>query len=99
MGSSPPEAPALHSGERADSLIPDDPLVLLASRLPATSAFLGKRHEHPLDFRRDHHIVSPQVAVSTHLFPDIADAILEWFTPMEDSIFHPGPATDDFPAP
>ncbi|PBK69504.1 hypothetical protein ARMSODRAFT_166392 [Armillaria solidipes] len=47
----------------------------------------------------DHHAVSLQSAVSTHLYPDIADALLKGFTHVKDSIFHPDPAADDFPAP
>ncbi|KAK0431270.1 hypothetical protein EV421DRAFT_1743257 [Armillaria borealis] len=47
----------------------------------------------------DHHAVSLQSAVSTHLYPDIADALLKGFTHVKDSIFHPDPATDEFPAP
>ncbi|SJL16693.1 uncharacterized protein ARMOST_20222 [Armillaria ostoyae] len=47
----------------------------------------------------DHCAVSLQSAVSTHLYPDIADALLKGFTHVKDSIFHPDPAADEFPAP
>ncbi|SJL16703.1 uncharacterized protein ARMOST_20232 [Armillaria ostoyae] len=47
----------------------------------------------------DHCAVSLQTAVYNHLYPDIADALVEGFTHVEDSIFHPDPATDEFPAP
>ncbi len=47
----------------------------------------------------DHLAVSLQDAVYNHLYPDIADALLEGFMHVKDSIFHPDPATDEFPAP
>ncbi|SJL16720.1 uncharacterized protein ARMOST_20249 [Armillaria ostoyae] len=47
----------------------------------------------------DHRAVSLQMAVYNHLYPDIADALVEGFTHVKDSIFHPDPATDEFPAP
>ncbi len=47
----------------------------------------------------DHLAVSLLDAVNQHLYPDIADAFFEGFTHVKDSIFHPDPATDEFPAP
>ncbi|SJL16732.1 uncharacterized protein ARMOST_20261 [Armillaria ostoyae] len=47
----------------------------------------------------DHRAVSLDMAVDNHLYPDIADAFFEGFTHVKDSIFHPDPATDEFPAP
>ncbi|SJL16716.1 uncharacterized protein ARMOST_20245 [Armillaria ostoyae] len=47
----------------------------------------------------DHPAVSLQDAVHSNLYPDIADAFLEGFTHVEDSIFHPDPVADEFPAP
>ncbi|SJL16758.1 uncharacterized protein ARMOST_20287 [Armillaria ostoyae] len=46
---------------------------------------------------KDHRALSLQDAVYYHLYPDIADALLEGFTHAKDSIFHPD--TDEFPAP
>ncbi|PBK69495.1 hypothetical protein ARMSODRAFT_957134 [Armillaria solidipes] len=48
---------------------------------------------------QDHRAVSLKTAVAHHLYPDIADAFFEGFTHVKDSIFHPDPATDEFPAP
>ncbi len=45
----------------------------------------------------DHLAVSLQDAVSYHLCPGIADAFFEGFTDVKDNIFHPDPATDEFP--
>ncbi len=47
----------------------------------------------------DHRAVSLFDAVYYHLYPDIADALFEGFMHVEDSIFHPDPATDEFSAP
>ncbi len=49
--------------------------------------------------RQDHHAVPLQMAVYYHLYPDIADAFVEGFTHVKDSIFHLDPAADEFPAP
>ncbi|SJL11080.1 uncharacterized protein ARMOST_14481 [Armillaria ostoyae] len=49
--------------------------------------------------RQDHHAVPLRIAVYRHLYPDIADAFFEGFMHVKDSIFHPDPATDEFPAP
>ncbi|KAK0227357.1 hypothetical protein EDD85DRAFT_974869 [Armillaria nabsnona] len=49
--------------------------------------------------RQDHHAVPLQMAVYYHLYPDIADAFVEGFTHVKDSIFLLNPATDEFPAP
>ncbi len=48
---------------------------------------------------RDHRAVYVGDAVYHHLYPDIADAFVKGFTHVEDSIFHPDPAADEFPAP
>ncbi len=48
---------------------------------------------------QDHCAVSLQDAVYHHLYPDIADAFFEGFAHVEDSIFHPDPAADEFPTP
>ncbi len=48
---------------------------------------------------RDHHAVYVGDAICHHLYPDIADAFVKGFTHVEDSIFHPDPAADEFPAP
>ncbi len=47
----------------------------------------------------DHLAVSLRDAVYHHLYPDIADALFEGFTHVKDSVFHPDPAADEFPAP
>ncbi|SJL16695.1 uncharacterized protein ARMOST_20224 [Armillaria ostoyae] len=47
----------------------------------------------------DHRAVSLRDAVYHHLYPDIADALLECFSHVKDGIFHPDPAADEFPAP
>ncbi|KAK0494225.1 hypothetical protein EDD18DRAFT_1355538 [Armillaria luteobubalina] len=61
--------------------------------------FLGNDKEIHSISEEDHHAVSLRMAVSTHLYPDIVDALLECSTHAEDSVFHPDPATDEFPAP
>ncbi|SJL16726.1 uncharacterized protein ARMOST_20255 [Armillaria ostoyae] len=48
---------------------------------------------------KDHPAVSLRDAVYHHLYPDIAGAFFEGFTHVKDSIFHPDPAADEFPAP
>ncbi len=47
----------------------------------------------------DHQAVFLDMAVYVHLYPDIADAFFDGFTHVKDSIFHPDPAADEFPAP
>ncbi|PBK80765.1 hypothetical protein ARMGADRAFT_823000 [Armillaria gallica] len=49
--------------------------------------------------RQDHHAVPLLIGVYRHLYPDIADAFVESFTHVKDSIFHLDPAADEFPAP
>ncbi|SJL11069.1 uncharacterized protein ARMOST_14470 [Armillaria ostoyae] len=49
--------------------------------------------------REDHHAVNLRDAVYNHLYPDIADALFEGFTHVEDSIFHSELVADEFPAP
>ncbi|KAK0436701.1 hypothetical protein EV421DRAFT_1830457, partial [Armillaria borealis] len=48
---------------------------------------------------QDHTAVPLEMAVFTHLYQGIADAFFEGFTHVKDSIFHPDPATDEFPTP
>ncbi len=47
----------------------------------------------------DHLAVSLNMAIEHYLYPDIADAFFEAFMDVKDSIFHPDPATSEFPAP
>ncbi|KAK0231761.1 hypothetical protein EDD85DRAFT_114760 [Armillaria nabsnona] len=47
----------------------------------------------------DHRAVSFNKAFYDYLYPAIADAFCEGFTHVEDSLFHPDPAADKFPAP
>ncbi|SJL16734.1 uncharacterized protein ARMOST_20263 [Armillaria ostoyae] len=77
---------------------------LLQNLLPftlesATSPFPKKGGKIRSISGEDHRAVSLQDAVYSNLYPDIADAFLEGFTHVKDSIFHPDPATDEFPAP
>ncbi len=46
-----------------------------------------------------HRAVSFNKAFYDYLYPAIADALCEGFTHVEDSLFHPDPAADGFPAP
>ncbi|SJL16763.1 uncharacterized protein ARMOST_20292 [Armillaria ostoyae] len=48
---------------------------------------------------KDHPAVSLQDAVYDHLYPDIANALLEGFMHVKDSLFHSDPTADEFPAP
>ncbi|PBK80953.1 hypothetical protein ARMGADRAFT_817135 [Armillaria gallica] len=48
---------------------------------------------------KDHCAVYLQEAIHHHLYPDIADTFLEGFMHVKDSIFHPDPATNEFPTP